>query len=124
MTPEEKQDIIELIKSFKPYNLKDEENKRVAEAIDEITHAIDGMANTNDWIECSDMMPPEREYVLCYSKINGISIGLWIIGTDFLYAPNEQGVWLINGGIQTQKCVTHWMYLLEPPKSHKLLNKP
>lgn len=112
MTQAEKQDIIKLIQMFKPYDLQDEGNKRVAEAVNEITNAIEGMADTNDWIECSDMMPPERENVICYSKLNGKMMGMWVTGTDDF----ENGVWIINDGIQNRKCVTHWMYLPESPE--------
>ena len=112
MTQAEKQDIIKLITMFKPYDLQDEGNKRVAEAVDEITNAIEGMADTKDWIDCSDMMPPERENVICYSKLNGKMMGMWVTGTDDF----ENGVWIINDGIQNRKCVTHWMYLPESPE--------
>lgn len=112
MTAEEKKDIIELIKSCKPLDLNDDDNKRVAEMVDEVTNAIDGMMDTKDWIECSDMLPPERENVICYSKLNGIMMGMWVTGIDAF----EDGVWIINDGIQNRKCVTHWMYLPESPQ--------
>lgn len=37
MTAEEKQDIIDLIKSFQPLDLDDDDNKRVAQVVNEIT---------------------------------------------------------------------------------------
>lgn len=112
MTAEEKKDIIELIKSCKPLGLNDDDNKRVAEMVDEVTNAIGGMVDTKKWIECSEMLPPERVNVICYSKLNGIMIGMWVTGTDDF----ENGVWIINDCIQNRKCVTHWMYLPESPE--------
>lgn len=108
MTQAEKQDIIKLIKMFKPYDLQDEGNKRVAESVDEITNAIEGMVETKDWIKCSDMIPPigENVLILCWDKTQ-------LVAT---YSPNKRvfdvgSVYMISANL-----VTYWSYLPELPK--------
>lgn len=102
MTRAEKQDVIELIRSFKPDDLQDNGNKRVAESVDEITNAIEGMVETKDWIACSDMMPPENQDVLCYVAQCGVQLGAWV-----------GYMWITDG---YREDITHWMYLPESPE--------
>lgn len=65
------------------------------------------------WIKCSDKMPPQYETVICYSKLNGIMIGMWEEAN--IPDSKEKGIWFMTDGVQSEKVATHWMSFPNPP---------
>lgn len=65
------------------------------------------------WIKCSDKMPPQYETVICYSKLNGIMLGMWEEAN--IPDSKEKGIWFMADGVQSEKVATHWMSFPNPP---------
>lgn len=116
-----KQQVIDILESYKPsgniyngYNSIEEKiDERICYLIDEIIESVKREPDDDsEWIKCSEMMPENGKRVLVVTENNGYS---WIdIGETF-----GGGDWLISGEHWYEKsdpAITHWMLLPKPPE--------
>ena len=69
---------------------------------------VENAPTANQWIKCSDKMPPVRHDVLLFIPHKEIVTG-WHSGKTFFKSGVRSGI--------SDKAVTHWMPLPEPPKA-------
>jgi len=106
---DKKQKIIEIQGALaRGYCTKRNENKVLdPDLIEDMATEVAALDDKDDWVSVEDRLPDDCNDHLCFSKLNGRCVLLYC-----------SGMWHVDE-YTTDKTVTHWKPLPQPPKTEE-----